>query len=42
MERFCDRLMLLQNGRVRSIGTPEDVIAEYVGAVDATGVPLAG
>ena len=42
MERFCDRLLLLQNGHVRAVGAPEDVIAEYVGPRDAADVSLAG
>ena len=30
MERFCDRILLLENGSVRAIGSPDDVVEAYL------------
>jgi ABC-type polysaccharide/polyol phosphate transport system ATPase subunit len=33
MQRFCDRTMLLERGRVRAMGSPDDVIGVYADSV---------
>ena len=38
VERFCDRALLLRDGRMRALGTPDEVIARYHEEIAASAV----
>jgi len=33
VERFCDRVILLENGSIKKLGAPEDVLEQYKGTL---------
>ncbi|MEO1171305.1 MAG: Wzt carbohydrate-binding domain-containing protein, partial [Myxococcota bacterium] len=40
VQRLCDRLLVLEHGRVRSLGGVDDGIRDYLAAVDGVSEPL--